>query len=623
MRKSSQEVVNKWGTFVEGIFDTTSYLPYLSNDPQSLFYQGLLFKSCLSYTINEDQVLEYNNDLCNVDTSDYKTYYVTLIPKNTWSDGVPVSLDDIFFTYKTILIDNAFELKKLEENTSITITKETNRLKITFPQANKDNTIFFTNYILPAHVLVEPNIDMYQQSFALEPVYNNCAKIQSQSTDQYSLIFDLTQCKDTNIGFYQVKNLQTFEDFEKIIKKDGKSIVDVYEGQLALTWYTKETLHTDRYMMLFFNTKSPKLLVRTRRALWGLLAHEIQKAKDIKFFDIYGGKIFNTYLSTGTNIGEFLTAAISNQTVNIKSIQDSEVHKLPKKISIKETNQAYSYYTSDPTKRTISFTLDQKYDKIAVQFNQEPLYYPKSYNKNKKTFDYIIAAENENLNEGLNSYTVYGFTKDKGKDKKIKLASIKVYLVQENTTSDDTISTTKIRVIYYKNPINQYSVDVIKKILAKNDISDFFVFDSFDEEDTMHGTLSNGEYDIFIGSINSSRKSTFYGFLNTDKALLNPSKYTNQKISSLLSQYNEHANTTVLKEINASYGNDMPFVILGKEQKMLAISPSIKEKLLVDTPLHEYNWRDMIYNNLVLTKNIYVDSENLFSFQNFYHYISK
>lgn len=195
--------------------------------------------------------------------------------------------------------------------------------------------------------------------------------------------------------------------------------------------------------------------------------------------------------------------------------------------------------------------------------------------------------------------------------------------MQENTTSDDTISTTKIRVIYYKNPINQYSVDVIKKILAKNDISDFFVFDSFDEEDTMHGTLSNGEYDIFIGSINSSRKSTFYGFLNTDKALLNPSKYTNQKISSLLSQYNEHANTTVLKEINASYGNDMPFVILGKEQKMLAISPSIKEKLLVDTPLHEYNWRDMIYNNLVLTKNIYVDSENLFSFQNFYHYISK
>lgn len=160
---------------------------------------------------------------------------MTLIPKNTWSDGVPVSLDDIFFTYKTILIDNAFELKKLEENTSITITKETNRLKITFPQANKDNTIFFTNYILPAHVLVEPNIDMYQQSFALEPVYNNCAKIQSQSTDQYSLIFDLTQCKDTNIGFYQVKNLQTFEDFETIIKKDGKSIVDVYEGQLALT----------------------------------------------------------------------------------------------------------------------------------------------------------------------------------------------------------------------------------------------------------------------------------------------------------------------------------------------------------------------------------------------------
>lgn len=267
VRSSSQEVVNKGGTFVEGIFDTTSYLPYLSNDPKSLFYQGLLFRSCLSYEIHNQQKMVYDNDLCKVDTKDHKTYYVSVIPENTWSDGVPISLEDIYFTYKTILVDNAFDLKSLKENANITISKENNKIKVEFPEAKRDNNVFFTNYILPQHILMEPNIDMYQQSFALEPVYNNCAKIYSQSTDQYSLVFDLSQCKDTNIGFYQIKNLQKLENLEKTIKEGKKSIVDAYEHDTILSGYTKEILHTDKYILLFLNTQSPRLLVRTRRAL--------------------------------------------------------------------------------------------------------------------------------------------------------------------------------------------------------------------------------------------------------------------------------------------------------------------------------------------------------------------
>ena len=43
----------KWGTFVEWIFNEVSYLPYLKNDDQSVFYQKFLFKACLdSYNLN-------------------------------------------------------------------------------------------------------------------------------------------------------------------------------------------------------------------------------------------------------------------------------------------------------------------------------------------------------------------------------------------------------------------------------------------------------------------------------------------------------------------------------------------------------------------------------------------
>ncbi len=71
---SSDQLSSKGGTFVEGIFDTTSYLPYLRSDVQSLFYQGLLFNSCLKESDNGSIV----SDLCDVTTTDNQTYTVTL-----------------------------------------------------------------------------------------------------------------------------------------------------------------------------------------------------------------------------------------------------------------------------------------------------------------------------------------------------------------------------------------------------------------------------------------------------------------------------------------------------------------------------------------------------------------
>jgi len=90
-------------------------------------------------------------------------------------------------------------LPYLEKYSNISVEMDAGKLKVTFSNSSEDNTLFFTNYILPKHALISPNVEMYQQSFAIEPVYNNCAKIKSQSTDQYSLIFDLSDCKNTNL----------------------------------------------------------------------------------------------------------------------------------------------------------------------------------------------------------------------------------------------------------------------------------------------------------------------------------------------------------------------------------------------------------------------------------------
>ena len=111
---SKQEVV-KGGTFVEGIFDTTSFLPYLRNDDQSRFYQWLLYKTCLSYDINGHKI-KFKDSMCHVSTQDYQHYFVSLNSWHTRSDGVPVSLDDVFFTYNDILSHNIWDIPHLAQS---------------------------------------------------------------------------------------------------------------------------------------------------------------------------------------------------------------------------------------------------------------------------------------------------------------------------------------------------------------------------------------------------------------------------------------------------------------------------------------------------------------------------
>ena len=255
------------------MFSKPSYLPYLNNWTSSKFYQWFLFDKCLDYSISEDWTISYTDKLCHITTRDYKTYYVSVNSGNVWSDWVPFSIEDIYFTYNDIIKGNKLNLAQLEKYSNLDIVMDGDQVKVTFKNSSQDNTLFFTNYILPKHALIEPNYDMYQQSFSLEPVYNNCAKIKPQTVDQNSLIFDLSNCMDTNILYYQLKVLDSFDSFKESIAQSNWSIIDVYQWWWDIDGYKTVRLKTNKLVTLFFNTKSDKMTVRLRRALWWFISY--------------------------------------------------------------------------------------------------------------------------------------------------------------------------------------------------------------------------------------------------------------------------------------------------------------------------------------------------------------
>lgn len=214
----------KGGTFIEGVTRDVSFVPYTSFSPQDTFYQHLLFPGCLSVSTSGGKAI-YNNDLCKVISTDYKTYVVSLM-SNTGarSDGAPVSIDDVLFTYEQILKKNIRSLPFGKLYEGITITKlSQNSLTISFPRASKDNTDFFSHPILPEHIVRSMDRATFTSRFSQAPIIDGCATMTS-SRDTKSLIFNVEQCSKTWLKFYQVKNISK----EELAKNPG--IIDISIG---------------------------------------------------------------------------------------------------------------------------------------------------------------------------------------------------------------------------------------------------------------------------------------------------------------------------------------------------------------------------------------------------------
>ncbi len=623
---SSSQISTKWGTFVEGIFGNTSYLPYLRNDTQSTFYQGLLFNACVRPSYDK-QAATYVPDLCSVTTQDNRSYSIKL---NKWfirSDGTPLSLEDIYFTYNEIIRNNKRNLSLLSPYKDITILKDVNNtLTVTFTTASPENIQFFTNYILPKHMLINSELNDYTSIFAFKPVYTNCANLVSQSTDAYSLVFNLVNCNQTNLNFYQVKNMVSFDTFKADIQKWYDSIIDAYIGDETLRGYENKQLITDQLMTIFFNTRSDKLRVRGRRALWGLIKRNFYSSGYETYVQKNIDGLFDVFQSTGTDIKNLLNREYNENIITKEDLMDINVQPLPRSIAIKGTNQKFVYFIETGASLSTELLFDQGYDKITIEYKGKTDA-PKHFVKWGKSWWYVFGIKEWNIGTGLNKFSIYGYNKSK----KILLSSVDIYnMLTENIEEEASVVPVKLTVVYYQNHLNNFVVERLQQIFAQADIQDNFVFEAIATTQELQGRLMVGDYDLLINTVDMGIKQDLTKLFSTDKSEINPSQYQNQKLTSLLQQYSaasEKGKKKPLVEINSIYSKDMPFVILGREYLNLHFKPSVVDKLFgtgdVGALIDEYTRRNYVYKQLKLVTNIHIDGKKIWNLNNFWDFLTK
>ncbi len=561
---SSEKDSTRGWTFVEAIFDNVSYLPYWWTNANDSYYQSLFFDSCQKYMSGS-----YVSSLCDVTTEDNKTYIVSVATWSSWSDWVEVTADDVFFTYNDIIRNNSWQIPHLDVYDVISVNKKDDgTIKVTFPFVSVDNMNFFTQYILPEHVVKSMELEEYKTLFARNPVYGWCARIHESSQDEASLVFELSDCSFTNILFYQLKSFEGEDDFTEYLRNASSNIIGMYSNANEIAWYKNYKVLTDKYMTIFFNHESKHLNNSIRRSLWGLLEKAFYTG-DYSNHIFKDHLIFDTFWSEWSNLEHHIINKNPRLDVNKDGLERININKISKKIYLSggAVNQLVYYLDVMPEsdKFAVYFRTEKKYDRIIISHEWTTWTQNLPYNKSIDRYQYNLELGN-NITEGLNKYSVKGYNKDKIET----IAEIDVYYLNLPAVDDESRQQYikqkwKIKVIYFDDLASNYVVDKLHAIFDENNASQYFHFVSFSSTSEFDTKLMSKDYDVVISPFDFARKKDFSSFLLTDVPTINPSLYTNTQLASYISDYvhkSDAIRESLKAQINDIYANDMPFIIL-------------------------------------------------------------
>jgi len=530
----STPTTSKWWTFIEATLQKPNFLPYVTAQDADKFYQSLLFQWCLYPSFSGVNVL-FDNKLCKVDTNDFQTFTITALTWAERSDGTPVTINDIYFTYKSIIKDNYRNIPHLWWYSNLQISTENNKLKFIFPRASRDNLIFFTNFILPAHILANISLEEYMIRFLQDPIWSTCTRLQTTWKDLDNFVFDLGACPDFSLKNYQIKWFKDAAIMNQYVQ-DNPQAIDFSLDELPVDLYTPTPILLNSYLAFFFNTSRVNRTAGQRQWISALI-------KDIYATSSWLDTVFvrDPYL--------FTTPEIPFEQIKKRILPYQEqmpttwavVLPLPERIDINAIANTETLFTvSTPIEDKLTFFVDlpKSYTRVSVSPNGEKEYFPVSYDPVKKSFQYNLSLTYKTVNQGTNTYVIRWYEGNEiTKEQTITLwyletppAPKPVEIVTETLDNPFT-------VIYFEDPITNALIATWKQYLATHEWSAWFDFQGYSDPNSLEGKLTTKEYDIALRTINFWLKKDLSTLLTTDNPVINPSLQKNEALSSLITTY--------------------------------------------------------------------------------------
>lgn len=559
---SSSPEAGKWWTFVEATLQQPNYLPYITHQDADKFYQSLLFQWCL-YPVFSGTQIAFKEELCTVNTSDYQTFIVTPLSWHKRKDWTPFTINDIYFTYKSIIKDNYRNIPHLSNYWSLQVSADTTSVKIIFPKASNDNMVFFTNFILPAHILANISLEEYMIRFLQNPIGTTCANLQKTGKELDNYIFDLAACPNFSLKNYQIKWFRNQNILYDYIA-DNKQLIDFSLDPLPEDMYTASPIVLNSYLSFFFNTKRNTFSSRQRKWVAALLQHIFHTSTGTQDVFVQDPYLFSVPSMSSGEIASLILPPPVVATGNTGPIQLTGAF-------LRWDSGEYTFSMQQEIEEKYSMTIrfPVAYTRMSVSANGGKEYFPLSYNPTTKSFQYNFSTLYGTVVPWVNTYSIKWYTNETVTEYTMKLWYLEQ--VPQESPPPSTWNTTldqPLVVIYFEDAQSNKLIAMRKSYLVQQWREDRFSFIGYTDLASLEWKLTTQEYDIALRTINFWLKKDLSSLLNTDDPLINPSAHANEALSNSITDYflqtTEQAKTKTRESIQSLYRADPQLVILWK-----------------------------------------------------------
>ncbi len=270
----AKSVPIEWGTVNEAIiWSFPHFNPLIPSDDHNGYINELLYRSILKYS---PKTKTFEADLMSCDLDDLNNISCQLENNLQWSDGTPITTDDIKATLNIISQTQVNPIiASLLENTTIEVTPET----ISFVNENRDINFLqvFLQPIIPKTIVGNLNSENVDGKFSeVNGIYSGNFIIKNISQDDTIWVTKITLEKNTNyfwntmyiqfliLNLYQdeahfLKNKNSFNIYNDTGRIIGKSI-----PRLNILPYT-----LSQFVWVFANTETLGKTLR-QYVLWNL-----------------------------------------------------------------------------------------------------------------------------------------------------------------------------------------------------------------------------------------------------------------------------------------------------------------------------------------------------------------
>jgi hypothetical protein len=154
-----------------------------------------------------------------------------------------------------------------------------------------------------------------------------------------------------------------------------------------------------------------------------------------------------------------------------------------------------------------------------------------------------------------------------------------------------------------------------------------FIFEPVYNAEELEWKLLMWTYDVFVWTVDLGSRKDILPLFWTEDPLLNPSRYRNPILNSLINQYYKTRDENVKSQINILLAQDMPVIFIWNTYEPIQIQEEIKESVFVDNDdwdekeVYAYRWRYDIYSHYSIVHAVRLNAENAMNKDNFENFL--